>query len=159
MQKRNILGMSLLKKKKKKHGVGEFESRGHQSKSWRNDREKLRIIGTIPWFYPRVVVVYALGHNQGLPEVIPALFGWGPPTLPGYNWLFQLSLSCHWQGLLLLLLLLFLSFSGAAPTAYGISQARVLIGAVAAGLHQSHSNAGSKPRLWPTPQFMAMPDP
>ena len=27
------------------------------------------------------------------------------------------------------------------------------IGAVAAGLHHSHSNAGSKPSLWPTPQL------
>ena len=33
------------------------------------------------------------------------------------------------------------------------------MGAVAAGLHHSRSNARSKPRLWPTPQLMAMPDP
>ena len=39
------------------------------------------------------------------------------------------------------------------------SQARDLIGAVAAGLSQSHSNARSELRLWPTPQLMAMPDP
>ena len=39
------------------------------------------------------------------------------------------------------------AFSRAAPAAYGGSQARGLIGAVAAGLHQSHSNAGSEPRL------------
>ena len=38
------------------------------------------------------------------------------------------------------------AFSRAAPTAYGGSQARGLIGAVAASLHQSHSNAGSEPR-------------
>ena len=31
--------------------------------------------------------------------------------------------------------------------------------AAAAGLHQSHSKVGSEPRLWPTPQLMAMPDP
>ena len=43
--------------------------------------------------------------------------------------------------------------------AYGGSQARGLIGAVAAGLRQSHSNAGSEPRLRPTPQLTAMPDP
>ena len=35
----------------------------------------------------------------------------------------------------------------AAPTAYGGSQGRGLIGVVAAGLYQSHSNAGSEPRL------------
>ena len=32
---------------------------------------------------------------------------------------------------------------GAAPAAYGGSQARDRIGAVAAGLHHSHSNTGS----------------
>ena len=47
----------------------------------------------------------------------------------------------------------------AAPTAYGDSQAKGLIGAVAAGLHQSHSNARSKLILQPTIQLMAMPDP
>ena len=51
----------------------------------------------------------------------------------------------------------YLLFLWAAPTAYGGSQARGLIGAVATGLHQSHSNAGSEPRLQPTPQLMAMP--
>ena len=53
----------------------------------------------------------------------------------------------------------FLSFSRAAPTAYGGSQARNLIGATAAGLRQSHSNTGSEPCLQPTSQLMAMPDP
>ena len=43
--------------------------------------------------------------------------------------------------------------------AYGGSQARGLIGAVAAGLRQRHSNAGSEPHLQPTPQLMARPDP
>ena len=53
----------------------------------------------------------------------------------------------------------FLFFSRAAPLAYGDSQARGLIEAVATGLCQSHSNAGSEPHLQPTPQFMATPDP
>ena len=47
----------------------------------------------------------------------------------------------------------------AAPKAYGGSQARGLIEAVAARLHQSHSNIRSKLRLQPTPQLMATPDP
>ena len=50
------------------------------------------------------------------------------------------------------------AISWAAPTAYGGSQARGPIGAVAAGLRQSHSNAGSEPRLQPTPQLTATPD-
>ena len=47
------------------------------------------------------------------------------------------------------------AISWAAPMAYGGSQARGPIGAVAAGLHQSHRNAGSEPRLQPIPQLTA----
>ena len=43
--------------------------------------------------------------------------------------------------------------------AYGDSQARDQIGAIATSLRQSHSNMGFKPRLQPTPQLMAMSDP
>ena len=53
----------------------------------------------------------------------------------------------------------FLPFSRAAPAAYGGSQARGRIGAVAAGLHHSHSNVGSEPHLQPTSQLMATLDP
>ena len=51
------------------------------------------------------------------------------------------------------------AISWAAPMAYRGSQARGLIGAVATSLHQSYSNAGSKPHLRPTLQLTAMPDP
>ena len=47
----------------------------------------------------------------------------------------------------------------AAPAAYGGSQAKGPIGAVAAGLHHSHSHIRSEPRLRPTPQLTATPDP
>ena len=43
--------------------------------------------------------------------------------------------------------------------AYGGSQTRGPIGAVAASLRQSHSNSGSEPHLRPTPQLTATPDP
>ena len=59
--------------------------------------------------------------------------------------------------ILLSLLLLFLLFR-AALVAHGGSQARGRIGAIAAGLHHSHSNAGSELCLWPTPQLKATPD-
>ena len=49
--------------------------------------------------------------------------------------------------------------SRAAPAAYGGSQARGLIGAVAASLCQSHSNAISEPHVQSTPQLMSAPDP
>ena len=45
------------------------------------------------------------------------------------------------------------------PKAYGGSQASGLIGAIAAGLHHSHSNVGPEMHLRPTPQLMATPDP
>ena len=47
----------------------------------------------------------------------------------------------------------------AAPAAYGGSQARGLIRATAAGVCHSDSNGRSEPRLRPTPQLKAMPDP
>ena len=40
--------------------------------------------------------------------------------------------------------------------AYGGSQARGLIGAVATGLHHSHSNARSGTGLQPTPQLTTL---
>ena len=46
---------------------------------------------------------------------------------------------------------LFCAFSKAAPVGQ--------IGAVAAGLHHSHSNARSQPHLQPTPQLTATLEP
>ena len=56
----------------------------------------------------------------------------------------------------------FFSFFGlfrATLTAHGGSQARGLIGTVAASLHQSHSDVRFEPRLRPTPQLTATLDP
>ena len=50
------------------------------------------------------------------------------------------------------------AISWAALLAYGGSQARGLIGAVATGLRHSYSNMGSEPRLQATPQLTATPD-
>ena len=47
----------------------------------------------------------------------------------------------------------------AAPVAYGNSWARGQIGAAAAGLHHSQSNAGSGQHLRPSPQLAATRDP
>ena len=46
----------------------------------------------------------------------------------------------------------------ATPEAHGGFQVRGQVGAVAAGLHHSHSHARSEPCLQPTPQLTAMPD-
>jgi len=53
----------------------------------------------------------------------------------------------------------FLFYFRAVPAAYGSSRARGWIGAAAAGLYHSHSNVGSNPHLWPTPQFTTLPNP
>ena len=52
----------------------------------------------------------------------------------------------------------FFALSRATHAAYGSSQARGLIRAVAPGLHHSHSNVGSEMHLRPTPQLTATPD-
>ena len=59
--------------------------------------------------------------------------------------------------LLIIYIYIFFLLSRATPAAYGGSQARDLIGVVAAGLHQSHSNARSETSLPPTPQLLAGP--
>ena len=46
------------------------------------------------------------------------------------------------------------AISWAALVVYGGSQARGRVGAIAAGLRQSHSNAGSEPRLRPALQIL-----
>ena len=52
-----------------------------------------------------------------------------------------------------------LDFLTATPAAHESSQARGRTGAAAAGLHRSHSHAGSEPRLPPTPQLSMTLDP
>ena len=75
---------------------------------------------------------------------------WEPPYATGAA---QGEKKSHFQ-----LNLLFILLFRAAPATYGSSQARGLIGAAAAGLCQSHRNAGSEPRLQPTPALTATPD-
>ena len=59
----------------------------------------------------------------------------------------------RWSFFFFLLLLFFFFSLGAAPEAYGSSQARGWIGAAAAGLYHSHSNVRSWLRLRPIPQL------
>ena len=70
----------------------------------------------------------------------------------------QMDLSLSFSTtIIFLFIFIFFVISWATPGAYGGSQARGPIGAVAAGLR--HSKARSEPRLQPTPQLMAMWDP
>ena len=60
--------------------------------------------------------------------------------------------------LIIIIIIIIIAFFRATPAPYGSSQTRGWIGATAASLHHSYSNAGSKLGLWPTPQLMATPD-
>ena len=70
-----------------------------------------------------------------------------PPCLLGIH-LYLLDLSEH-----LNILSFFFGLFRDAPMAHGSSQAMGQTGAVAAGLHHSHSNARSEPCLRPTPEL------
>ena len=60
--------------------------------------------------------------------------------------------------LLFIVFIIIIIFFRAALVACGDSQARGRIGATAASLRHSHSNAGSEPRLRPRPQLTATSD-
>ena len=70
-------------------------------------------------------------------------------------------MGCTWLSFSFLFHIYFKNLYRAAPVAYGGSQARGQIGAVAAGLCRSHSNSNARSELplQPTPQLMATPDP
>ena len=72
------------------------------------------------------------------------------PSCIFFNWIS--SHTSYWKHHL------FLVFFKVVPAAYGAFQARGPTEAVAASLCHSHSNAGSEPYLWPSPQLTAMPD-
>ena len=88
-------------------------------------------------------------ESRGFPGLISVL-------LPKF---FLFVSQCTVYQLTLLISFFLFAFSRATPMAYGGSQARGLIGAIAAALCQSHSNARSKPCPQPTPQLTATPDP
>ena len=98
----------------------------------------------------------------------PTVLMWPPLCLLGYDLFFFLSFSFFF------FFVVVVAISWAAPAAYGGSQARGRIRAVAAGLHRStatrdpsricdlhhnHRCAGSEPHLQSTPQLTATPDP
>ena len=87
----------------------------------------------------------------------------GPPRLPHQigqqHDLGLLNLHNYEKYIFVVVVVVVLPFCWAAPVAYGGSQARGRIGAVATSLCRSHNNAGSEPRLQTTPQLGATPDP
>ena len=107
---------------------------------------------------PRHVSAYLENHQPflwGLGEIIDNHLVNNLFNMP---WNYNITLLSDLEFLLCVCVCLF-AISRATPVAYGGSQARDPIGAVATSLRQSHSNAGSEPRLRPTPQLTAMPDP
>ena len=63
------------------------------------------------------------------------------------------------SSVVVVIIIIIILLSRAEPAAYGSSQARDPMGATAAGLCHSHSNAGSELHVRPTPQLTATPDP
>ena len=125
-----------------------------------------RGFGPIHFFYPGVLEIQ-VGHS-----IWPKLLllkmensNLAPgPISPGsfLLWLFPESL-CSALGTYFwsrgsCVILFFLLFR-AAFVAYASSQARGWIGTTAASLRHSYCIMGSKPRLQPSPQLMATPDP
>ena len=76
----------------------------------------------------------------------------------GHYIMFKSSIQQEDIFIYLFIYFVFLLFLWATPTAYGGSQARGRIGAVAPSLCQSHSNTGSELSLQPTPQLTATLD-
>ena len=123
-----------------------------------------------PWrhAFPDVAVLAPLPEQTCLR--LPGLRGLQSMMPPPFSWVSVRSgqgliTRCvcrvqNAQGILPFFFFFFLIvFSRAASVAYGGSQARGLIGALATGLCHSHSNARSEPRLQHTPQLTATPDP
>ena len=75
-------------------------------------------------------------------EVVICILSTILPTYTSYS---TLNLSKCYCILFYFFIFYFFVFSRATPEAYGDSHVRGLIGAVAAGLRQNHSNLGSKP--------------
>ena len=104
-----------------------------------------------------------LWNPDGVLAILPEggkPFLWGPDNTSGFGATDGLDCVFVFVHIFFFFFFCLFGFSRAAPAAYRGSQARGLIGAAAAaGLHQSHSKAGSKPRLQPTPQLTAMLDP
>ena len=88
---------------------------------------------------------------------LPITQSWHHPKLK-QGMLLYLSLLHNCKLLFFVIFNFFMSFR-ATLSAYGGSQARGRIRAVAAGLHHSHRNARSKLHLRPTPQLTATPGP
>jgi len=121
--------------------------------------------------YTTATATWDLSHDCDLPNSSwqpRSLTHWLRPGIkPVSSWILVrfATTEPQWERLhlflfyFLLLFFIFLSFSRATPMAHAGSQARCLIGAIAAGLHQSHSKVRCHLSVRPTPQLMATPDP
>ena len=127
----------------KKASLGD-RVRGFSNKNEKNnelsDEERSKNQAMAAMAIPVGVGTVAKSRHQIFPIEI-----WGGGVGCGFFCLFV----CFWS---------FCPFT-ATPVACGGSQATGRIGAVAAGLCQSHSNARSEPHLQPTPQLTTTPDP
>ena len=120
-----------------------------------------------------VLVFFNFSYSSGWEAISHCVF---KIALPPWHWTLFCVLYCHlhilfckvfkccrsvafFPFLFYNLIMFFAFFFRAESMAYGSSQTRGQIRVIAASLHHSHSNRGSKPHLWPTLQLTAMQDP
>ena len=107
---------------------------------------------------PRADLVLCHPEGECLVWFLSGVGGAGPPVCSQKEGRIILASSSN-TDFILFLSIYFCCFFRATLMARGGSQARGLIGAVAAGLPHSHSNTGSEPRLCPTQKLTATRDP
>ena len=110
----------------------------------------------------KMVLALRLSQNL-LPHIWQSLF-WASNSLASssrssYTGFSSQKHNGDWYINIAFFLFSFFGLFRVSPEANGSSQARGQIRTVAAGLHHSHSNVGSKLHLQPTPQIRATPDP
>ena len=144
------------------------KDRSNWSIHWGNDNFNFVLTMVFQWRWEKKVE--GRGHGGGwvwqirnasgmmLFFALPLLFFF-PPSFPSCLSLSSLSFISIKDYYYYFCVCVFFAISWAASAAYGGSQARGLIGAVAAGPCQSHKNVGSELHLQPTPKLTAMPDP
>ena len=110
--------------------------------------------GYLTYFYNRSVLPFIkLLINRIMQQVHIRV------RLLSFRIMFFVIYPCYFVYQLIIQFLFLFCLFRATPMACGGSQSRSQIGAVAPGLHQSHSNTRSKPGLQPTLQLTATLDP
>ena len=109
---------------------------------------------TLLFIHPIYTSLHLLTPNsQSIPLLSPS------PLATTSLFFMSVSLFCFVGRFICAIYFLCVCFLGLHPWYMDVSRLRGPIGATAAGLRHSNSNATSQPHLRPIPELMAMPDP